>query len=65
MGHITEDFARRMIENGSQGRHTPLTCWEEVQLAYSWMILNRCPIETVGDMVITAATTNSAGASGE
>lgn len=37
MAQITEDFAEKMLKAAQEGRHTPLTCWEEAQLAWTWL----------------------------
>jgi hypothetical protein len=39
MGQITKDFAERMLERADAGKHSPLTVWEEKQLAYAWLEL--------------------------
>lgn len=40
MAQITEDFARRMIDDYRNGRQTALTNWEKCQLACAWLRAN-------------------------
>lgn len=39
MSQITEDFARTMLGNAQRKEHSPLTVWEEEQLARAWLEL--------------------------
>ena len=40
MGQVTKNFAERIIANSKAGNHSPLTVWEEQQLAHAWLLLN-------------------------
>lgn len=37
MGQITVDFCNQIIKNSGAGEHSPLTIWEEKQLALAWL----------------------------
>ncbi|MDE3038754.1 MAG: hypothetical protein KGJ21_09945 [Pseudomonadota bacterium] len=37
MGQITVDFCDHILNNSDAGKHSPLTVWEEKQLALAWL----------------------------
>lgn len=37
MGQITEAFAKSMLKHSQAGEHSPLTVWEEEQLARAFL----------------------------
>lgn len=40
MGQLNKDFVENIVKRGDKGQHSPLTVWEQQQLAYAWLSLH-------------------------
>lgn len=37
MGQLTREFVENIVKRADEGKHSPLTVWEEKQLALAWL----------------------------
>lgn len=40
MGQINKEFAENIFRRAANNQHSPLTVWEQKQLAYAWLRLH-------------------------